>query len=127
MDTYNILPVESTQTIISNRMTIRVLNLVFGTSLEVIASIVQDNGKVTQNYHLVISGEEYAAWGSDDEYMVNLIAQKIGVTLVPNENITLNVTEGVPIVSGQQSTEQPPEQPPEQPAAEQPAEPTTQP
>lgn len=93
MDTYNIVPVESTQTIVSNRMTIRVLNLVFGTSIEVIASVVQENGTVTQNYHLVISGEEYAAWGSDDEYMVNLIASKIGVTLKTDENIVLNINE----------------------------------
>ena len=97
MDAYNIVPVESTQTVISNRMTIRVLNVVFGSSMEVIASIVQDNGTVTQNYHFVISGEEYNAWGADDEYMVNLIATKAGVTLVPNENITLSVTEGVPV------------------------------
>jgi len=95
MDTYNIVPVESTQTIVSNRMSIRVLNLVFGTSIEVIASVIQENGTVTQNHHLVISGEEYAAWGSDDEYMVNLIASKIGVTLATNENenVTLNVNE----------------------------------
>lgn len=98
MDTYNIVPVETTQTVVSNRMSIRVLNLVFGTSIEVIATIVQENGTATQNYHLVISGEEYLAWGSDDEYMVNLIATKVGVTLVPNENITLNVTENIPIV-----------------------------
>lgn len=97
MDSYNIVPVESTQTVISNRMTIRVLNLIFGTSIEVIASIVQDNGSVTQNYHFVISGEEYSNWGTNDEYMVNLIATKAGVTLLPNENVTLSVTEGVAV------------------------------
>lgn len=105
MDTYNIVPVESTQTIVSNRMTIRVLNLVFGTSIELIASIVQENGTVTQNYHLVISGEEYAAWGSDDEYMVNLIASKIGVTLKTDENIVLNINEGVPIEPASEPTQ----------------------
>jgi hypothetical protein len=94
MDTYEIVPVETVKTVISNRMSIRVLNLVFGTSIEVIASVVQDNGSVTQNYHLVIAGEEYAAWGSDDDYMVNLIANKIGVTLASSEeNVTLNINE----------------------------------
>jgi hypothetical protein len=103
MDTYNIVPVESTQTVVSNRMSIRVLNLVFGTSIEVIASIVQENGTVTQNNHLVISGEEYANWGSDDEYMVNLIATKIGVTLVPIDNITMHVSDvGVEISQQEQ-------------------------
>ncbi len=103
MDTYNIVPVESTQTVVSNRMSIRVLNLVFGTSIEVIASIVQANGTVTQNNHLVISGEEYANWGSNDEYMVNLIATKIGVTLVPIDNITMHVSDvGVEISQQEQ-------------------------
>ena len=57
MDTYNIVPIESTQTVVSNKMTIRVLSLVFGVSIEVIASVVQANGTVTQNYHLVISAK----------------------------------------------------------------------
>ena len=107
MDSYNIVPVESTQTVVSNRMTIRVLNLVFGTSIEVIASVVQENGTVTQNYHLVISGEEYAAWGSDDEYMVNLIATKIGVTLKTDENIVLNINEGVPVEPTSEPAQEP--------------------
>jgi hypothetical protein len=102
MDTYNIVPVETTQTVISNRMTIRVLNLIFGSSIEVIASIVQANGTVTQNNHLVISGEEYANWGENDEYMVNLIATKIGVTLVPSDNITMHVSDGHGVEISQQ-------------------------
>lgn len=89
MDSYNIVPIESTQTVVSNKMTIRVLNLTFGVSIEVIASVIQTNGTVTQNYHLVISGEEYSNWGSDDTYMVNLIANKIGVTLDTNTNVTI--------------------------------------
>lgn len=89
MDSYNIVPIESTQTIVSNKMNIRVLNLVFGVSIEVIASVVQSNGTVTQNYHLVISGEEYANWGSDDAYMVNLIASKIGVAIEPTTNVEI--------------------------------------
>jgi hypothetical protein len=90
MDSYNIVPIESTQTIVSNKMNIRVLNLVFGVSIEVIASVIQSNGTVTQNYHLVISGEEYDNWGSDDSYMVNLIASKIGASIEPtNTNVEI--------------------------------------
>ena len=33
----------------------------------------------------LIEGEEYAAWQGDDNYPVELVAEKVGVTIIPDE------------------------------------------
>jgi hypothetical protein len=47
----------------------------------------------------MIAGEEYAAWGNDDNYLKNLVATKLGLTplavLKSDENVEL-VVEDLP-------------------------------
>jgi hypothetical protein len=35
--------------------------------------------------NLSMSQEEYAAWGADDDYLYELLATRLGLTLLPKE------------------------------------------
>lgn len=54
-----------------------------GTSVNVQWELLDADGKVLKVDRVFIEGEEYAAWGSDDEYLVGVVADKIGAVIVP--------------------------------------------
>jgi hypothetical protein len=41
------------------------------------------NNRPVDVRRITVDGEEYANWGTDDSYIINLIATKIGLTLNP--------------------------------------------
>ena len=41
-------------------------------------TLTYDNSRIVEIINVKIEGEEYAAWGSDDSYIYNLILSKIG-------------------------------------------------
>lgn len=42
------------------------------------------SGKIIDSFTDVIEGEEYSNWSNNDDYIISLVAQKHGVTIVPN-------------------------------------------
>jgi hypothetical protein len=42
-------------------------------------------GPVLMTGSLVISGDDYAAWGADDNYLYEKVAEKLGLTLLPQD------------------------------------------
>ena len=49
----------------------------------------------------VIAGEEYSAWGNDDNYLKNLVASKLGLTplaILKNEGNIELVIEDLPLI-----------------------------
>jgi hypothetical protein len=66
-----------------NAFEIDICNLELFKSVTVCAKVNDIEGRfVTMNY-FTIEGEEYNAWGNSDEYLIQLIAQKMGFTLKP--------------------------------------------
>jgi|694.fasta_scaffold11728_4 hypothetical protein len=63
---------------------INVVSLKLNSSVSVIINCY-DKFKVFLFNKLVdICGEEYLAWGNDDEYLITLISSKLGFTLQPS-------------------------------------------
>ena len=47
-------------------------------------TLLDENGaSVGAVGRVFIEGEEYLAWGDDDDYLADLVASKVGVELVP--------------------------------------------
>ncbi len=55
------------------------LNLFTSVTLAVTLYDAQGNGVGNRSYTL--TGDEYLGWNNDDQYLVNLVAQKLGFTL----------------------------------------------
>ena len=40
-------------------------------------------GPVLMSGSITLTGEDYAAWGDDDNYLYEKVAEKLGLTLIP--------------------------------------------
>ena len=49
-----------------------------------------NEGKRLKNDVIVLSGNEYSAWGADDNYVLNQIATKLGLTIVVQDHSSTN-------------------------------------
>ena len=63
---------------IINNVDIRVINLMLGEFVEVNA-VIKQGDRYIRNYTFHIEGEDYQNWGSSDEYLENLVLQKLGL------------------------------------------------
>ncbi len=63
---------------IVNKVEIRIINLQLGKFVDV-SAVLKQNDRYVKNYTFHIEGEEYNSWGNDDEYLKNLILQKLGL------------------------------------------------
>jgi len=69
---------EEIKVFIINNVEMRVINLSLGKYVDVNAILKQDSNFVSsQNFR--IQGEEYDNWGNNDDYLENLILQKLGL------------------------------------------------
>lgn len=60
---------------------VHVVNVELFTSVTVAVSLFNDVGAIVGSRCYVIGGDEYLAWNNDDQYLINLVAQKLGFTL----------------------------------------------
>ncbi len=81
MDTTNInvQDKEQVKIFVINNIEMRVVNLSLNKFVDVNVTLKQDNSFVSSVY-LRIEGEEYAAWGNNDDYLENLVLTKLGLT-----------------------------------------------
>lgn len=80
-----IIPVEPK--IINNTivgMQINFLSLILDVNVIVNVLLYNSDNIVIQNQVITIEGEEYDLWGNDDDYLINLIASKLGLTIITN-------------------------------------------
>jgi hypothetical protein len=61
----------------------RIIALELFKSVTVSVAMYADDGYVCDNRVLEISGDEYLAWNNNDQYLVNLVCTKLGLTPVP--------------------------------------------
>ena len=70
---------EEVKVFIINNVEMRIINLSLGKYVDVNAVLKQNNNFISsQNFR--IQGEEYDNWGNDDQYLENLILQKLDLT-----------------------------------------------
>ncbi len=60
---------------------VRVTNLDLFKSVSVLATLKAADGAYCGVRSFTIEGAEYLAWNNDDQYLINLVAQKLGFTL----------------------------------------------
>ena len=70
---------EEIKVFVINNVELRIINFSLGRYVDVSAVLKQGNEFVSaQNFR--IEGQEYDDWGNDDEYLENLVLQKLGLT-----------------------------------------------
>jgi len=70
----------------ANKVELRVSNLQIGSSVDVTLLIKDLNGNIFKVENVRIEGEEYNNWGSDDQYLVNVVLSKVGLTQKAKES-----------------------------------------
>lgn len=69
---------EEVTVMIINNVDIQITNLDLMRYVDVMVMFKNDN-KFLKSQTLRIEGEEYYAWGNNDEYLINLVLQKCGL------------------------------------------------
>ena len=64
-----------------NSFDMNVYILTLGVSAVVMANTYDKDGRQLYNKQLIIEGVEYDAWGTDDDYIKNLVASKLGLEI----------------------------------------------
>jgi hypothetical protein len=77
-----IIPTEETVTKNITGFKVIIQNLILFTSADVIVHLY-NNDLVVESKLLVLAGDDYANWskGSEDEYVINYVANSLGFTL----------------------------------------------
>lgn len=74
---------------IAQKCDIQVVSLIFGHSIvfrvRLFESVDEMHFNVVKEDMVVVEGEEYLNWGNDDEYMQNLIFERMGLAKRPPE------------------------------------------
>lgn len=65
---------------VATSIEINIMELVLNSHVNVIVMFKNSNGNLLKNEFVKIEGAEYAAWGSDDDYLVNLVLSKLNLT-----------------------------------------------
>ena len=65
---------------VATTIEINVMELVLNSHVMVVVGFKNSNGNILKNEMVKIEGAEYAAWGSDDDYLINLVLSKLNLT-----------------------------------------------
>lgn len=69
---------EQVKIYVINNIEIRILNISLNNFVDLSVTMKQDGNYVDSKY-MRIEGEEYQEWGNDDDYLENLVLQKLGL------------------------------------------------
>ena len=58
---------------------ITVVNVDLFTSARIIVRCFSDSGSMVQTYEYMLIGDDYANWGSDDEYIINYVKTQLNI------------------------------------------------
>jgi hypothetical protein len=61
----------------------QITSLVLFTNANINIYLVDDKNIIQKNLLYILEGEEYAGWGGDDQYIINLIISKIPEWVAP--------------------------------------------
>ena len=80
MDNVNINEVTSTTTYTSNRIGILIKQITLYTSASINVYFYDANGSVFKVEELLMEGEDYTNWASNDDYVRNYVCSKLGLS-----------------------------------------------
>lgn len=66
--------------VIATTIKFSVMELVLNSYVTIQVSFYNANGNPVKHEYVKIEGAEYAAWGTDDAYLTDLVLQKLGLT-----------------------------------------------
>jgi hypothetical protein len=61
---------------------INIVSLNLNVSVSIIVNCYDKNSSFLFSKTFLIEGDEYLGWGNDDSYLINLISQKLGVSIL---------------------------------------------
>jgi len=62
------------------RVEMEVMEMVLNSHVVMVVHYLNAAGNLLDNKSVKISGDEYNAWGDDDNYIINLVLTKLGLT-----------------------------------------------
>jgi len=62
-------------------ITVQIRNVVLNTSVEIQVTFFDANKNMGDMKSVTLTGTEYTNWGNDDNYIINMACQKLGLTL----------------------------------------------
>lgn len=62
-------------------ITIQVSSIIFNTSAILLVSLYNENDKYVSTINLDLSGNDYANWGNNDEYLLSYVCNKLNIQL----------------------------------------------
>lgn len=75
--------VTEVKTITNFRLTTQ--DLILFTSVTFRVELLNDVGNLVDLKYVVISGDDYANWNNDDQYIINKVAERLGFVVKPSE------------------------------------------
>jgi hypothetical protein len=67
--------------VIATSIRISVMELVLNSHVMLRVSFFNANGNLVKNELVKIEGSEYAAWGTNDQYLMDMVMQKLGLVV----------------------------------------------
>jgi hypothetical protein len=64
------------------RVEMEVMEMVLNSHVLMVVHYLNAAGNLLDNKYVKISGDEYNAWGDDDNYIINLVLTKLGLTKI---------------------------------------------
>jgi hypothetical protein len=87
--TVDTVPFDMVKTNTVRKMNLQVINVYLGKSATIHVSLLNENNMVVHSEMLSLTGDDYKAWGTDDQYIFTYVASKMGVLLPSIEKANL--------------------------------------
>lgn len=65
---------------VATNIEIDIMEIVLNSHVTAVVRFLNSTGNLLKNEIVKIEGEEYAGWGNDDSYIVNLVLSKLNLT-----------------------------------------------
>ena len=75
----SITPITVTTTTVIDKFVIQRVEVKLKESAHIVVDLVNNTGNYAGSKYLTVSGEDYANWGSDDDYLINWIKNNLNV------------------------------------------------
>ena len=73
----------------------RLLRLNLFVNAEFVVDSCDETGTIVKTDHFALTPEEYQQWNSDDNFIVNLVAERLGYIIKPPEPVVEPVVEPI--------------------------------
>jgi hypothetical protein len=80
-NTTSIQPFDKTITKTVVSFTLNITSMIFNTSATFRVYLYDANNKIVETTNVIVEGEEYLNWNNDDNYIIQLVAIKLGFVI----------------------------------------------